>query len=230
MNRRNFLNTTAGALSAPAWPGILRASQQKTRKGRPPNIVFILADDMGWGDLGCYGNRSIKTPNFDRLARQGALFTQFYVSSPVCSPSRTAFLTGNYPARHQIHDYLSSPDSNKRRGIPNFLDPSVTLIPRLMKQAGYATGHFGKWHLGQYEATGLQGEREAGELVRQHRAGHRPGRGQEGQDRFPDHAVGRLSRSPPREESSKDLFRSRHREVELVSLLVKRVTWWLGPT
>src|SRR5262245_49570102 len=67
---------------------------------RPPNIVFILADDLGWGDLGCYGHSDIKTPHLDRLAKQGKLFTQFYVNGSVCSPSRTAFMTGHYPARH----------------------------------------------------------------------------------------------------------------------------------
>src|SRR5215475_12278824 len=70
-----------------------------------PNIVFILADDLGWGDLGCYGNRDIKTPNLDRLAGQGTLFTHFYVTGSVCSPSRCGFLTGQYPARHRIHGH-----------------------------------------------------------------------------------------------------------------------------
>src|SRR5688500_7393151 len=90
LNRRQFLSST---LALPAW-----AQPQKR-----PNIIFILADDLGWGDLGCYGNREIATPNLDRLATGGAQFTQFYTSNPVCSPSRTGFMTGQYPARHQIH-------------------------------------------------------------------------------------------------------------------------------
>jgi N-acetylgalactosamine-6-sulfatase len=142
MTRRELLKRTLPALCAGGWAG-----------AKPPNIVFILADDLGWGDLGCYGHRDIKTPNLDRLASQGALFTQFYVSSPVCSPSRTGLLTGNYPSRHRMFDYLSQPAVNQKKGIPNWLDPAVVMLPRLLKQAGYATGHFGKWHLGYFEGA-----------------------------------------------------------------------------
>jgi N-acetylgalactosamine-6-sulfatase len=115
---------------------------------RPPNVVFILADDLGWGDLACYGNPVIRTPNLDRLGAQGALFTQFYVSNPVCSPSRTGFMTGHFPARHRVHGHFADAQINARRGMPNWLDPGVVTLPRLLKNAGYATGHFGKWHLG----------------------------------------------------------------------------------
>src|SRR5688500_13086898 len=72
-----------------------------------PNVIFILADDLGWGDLACYGHPHIKTPHLDRLAEQGTLFTQFYVNGSVCSPSRTAFMTGQFPARHRIHGHLA---------------------------------------------------------------------------------------------------------------------------
>lgn len=132
MNRRNFL-----ALPAAAWA-----------QARRPNIIFILADDLGWGDLGCYGHRQIRTPNLDRLAGQGALFTQFYVNSPVCSPSRTAFMTGQYPARWRVHGHFAQAEVNARRGMPNWLDPKAPMAPRLLRDAGYATAHFGKWHLG----------------------------------------------------------------------------------
>jgi N-acetylgalactosamine-6-sulfatase len=115
---------------------------------RRPNIVFILADDWGWGDLGCYGHDRIRTPNLDKLARQGTLFTQFYVCSGVCSPSRTAFMTGHFPARHRIHGHLATPQLNAKRGMPNYLDPEVEMLPRLLKKSGYATAHYGKWHLG----------------------------------------------------------------------------------
>jgi N-acetylgalactosamine-6-sulfatase len=115
--------------------------------GTRPNVVFILTDDLGWGDLGCYGNRQAPTPNLDRLASQGAMFTQFYVNNPVCSPSRCAFLTGHFPARHGIHAALSAPPGNAQRGIPDWLDPDVDTLPKRLKQAGYATAHFGKWHL-----------------------------------------------------------------------------------
>ncbi|MBI3681155.1 MAG: sulfatase-like hydrolase/transferase [Acidobacteria bacterium] len=115
---------------------------------RPPNILFVLADDLGWGDLGCYGNKFIPTPNLDRLAKQGTQFTQFYVANPVCSPSRTAFMSGHFPARHRIHGHLATAEQNERRGMPNWLDPSAPMLPRLLKQKDYATAHYGKWHLG----------------------------------------------------------------------------------
>ena len=73
-----------------------------------PNFVFIFADDWGWGDLGCYGHPTIQTPNLDRLASGGTLFTQFYVCSGVCSPSRTAVMTGQFPARWQVHGHFAS--------------------------------------------------------------------------------------------------------------------------
>lgn len=113
-----------------------------------PNIIFILADDLGWGDLGCYGNKIIHTPNLDAMAKQGTLFTQFYVNASVCSPSRCAFFTGQYPARHRIHGHYSTKEQNEARGMSNWLEPKVPNAARLMKSAGYTTAHVGKWHLG----------------------------------------------------------------------------------
>lgn len=120
---------------------------------RPPNIVFVFADDWGWGDLGCYGHPVVQTPNLDRLASQGTLFTQFYVCSGVCSPSRAAALTGQFPARHGIHGHFAEHEKNAERGMPNWLNPSATTYTRLLQQAGYAVGHFGKWHLGHGEGA-----------------------------------------------------------------------------
>lgn len=113
-----------------------------------PNIIFILADDLGWGDLGCYGHPHIKTPHIDRLAREGTLFTQFYVNGSVCSPSRCGFFTGQYPARHRIHGHYAKPEQNAARGMSQFLDPQVPNIASLLRTAGYKTAHVGKWHLG----------------------------------------------------------------------------------
>ncbi len=113
-----------------------------------PNIVFILTDDMGYGDAGCYGGKFVPTPNIDRLASEGTKFTQFYVASPVCSPSRTAFLTGDYPARWKITNYLQTRAGNRASEQADFLDPAAPSIARTLKAAGYVTGHFGKWHMG----------------------------------------------------------------------------------
>lgn len=114
-----------------------------------PNVVFILADDMGWGDLGCYGHPYIKTPNLDNLAKRGALFTSFYATGASCSPSRAGFMTGRFPGSLGIHSALSGEVAvNTRMGIVNYLDPKVSTITKLLHEAGYKTGHFGKWHLG----------------------------------------------------------------------------------
>ena len=113
-----------------------------------PNIIFILTDDMGYSDVGCYGGKFVPTPNIDRMAREGIRFTQFYVASPVCSPSRTACLTGMCPGRWRITNYLQSRAGNRASEQADFLDPKAPSIARTLKAAGYATAHFGKWHMG----------------------------------------------------------------------------------
>ncbi|WP_343701211.1 sulfatase-like hydrolase/transferase [Chitinophaga sp.] len=119
-----------------------RAQQPK------PNVVIIFIDDMGYGDLGCYGNTQAQTKNIDALARQGTRFTQFYVNSPVCSPSRVAMMTGQYPARHQFYTYLADRKKNAENGMPDFLPATVPTLAKMMRANGYATAHIGKWHLG----------------------------------------------------------------------------------
>ncbi|MES2599045.1 MAG: sulfatase-like hydrolase/transferase [Verrucomicrobiota bacterium] len=114
----------------------------------PPNVIFILTDDLGWGDLGCYGHPITRTPNIDALAARGTIFTNFYVNASVCSPSRCAFFTGQYPSRHRIHGHYATPEMNKARGMSDWLEPQVPNTARLLKSAGYATAHIGKWHLG----------------------------------------------------------------------------------
>ena len=116
-------------------------------KGKP-NIVLIFIDDMGWGDFSCFGNKMADTPHIDRMAKEGIRFEQFYVNSPICSPSRTAISTGQYPQRWRITSYLSNRDHNRKRGMAQWLDPKAPMLARSLKQAGYATGHFGKWHMG----------------------------------------------------------------------------------
>ncbi len=118
-----------------------------------PNIVFIFADDWGWGDLSCHGHPWLKTPNLDRLASEGTGFQQFKMLNPVCSPSRTAAMTGIYPARFCIHQHFA-PNVNVERGRPDWLDPKAPTIARFMKNAGYRTGRFGKWHLTNTGAPG----------------------------------------------------------------------------
>lgn len=120
-----------------------------------PNIVVIFIDDMGWGDLSCFGNTEVQTANLDRLAAEGIRFEQFYVNSPICSPSRTAISTGQYPQRWRINSYLDNRRVNNRRGVAQWLDPQAPMLARSLHAAGYATGHFGKWHMG--------GQRDVGE-------------------------------------------------------------------
>jgi N-acetylgalactosamine-6-sulfatase len=112
-----------------------------------PNIVFIYADDWGWGDLSCHESTSVKTPHLDRLFSEGTEFPQFNVLNPVCSASRAALMTGRYPARFSIHQHFATPELNRSRNMPDWLDPNAPTLARFLKQAGYRTGHFGKWHL-----------------------------------------------------------------------------------
>jgi arylsulfatase A-like enzyme len=130
--------------------GCLRTGHrnQTMQEAKPPNIIFILTDDQGWGDGECFGHPYMKTPAIDRLAREGAWFQQFYVNNPVCSPSRTAFMTSHFPARYRIHGHFAKWELNEERGMPNWLDPEVTTVCDVLQSAGYATAHFGKWHLG----------------------------------------------------------------------------------
>ena len=131
---------------------LLPASGPTTRK--PPNIIFILADDLGWAELGCYGNSFNETPTLDRMARQGIRFTEAYAAAPVCSPYRASFLTGQYPARHGILDYLR-PNTARPLSVDH-----VTLA-EMLKGNGYATCMIGKWHLSGYRYHGAARELRA---------------------------------------------------------------------
>ncbi len=127
---------------------VLCASALNLSAASRPNIILVLIDDMGWGDFSCFGNKDAQTPNVDRLAAEGIRFSQFYVNAPICSPSRCALVTGQYPHRWRITSYLNNRADNERRGVANWLDPKAPTLARMLKQNGYATGHFGKWHLG----------------------------------------------------------------------------------
>jgi arylsulfatase len=130
LDRRDFLKAAAASLALPWLPA----------RGKTPNVVFIYCDDLGYGDLGCYGS-SIPTPNLDRMAAEGMRFTQFYSANPVCSPSRAALLTGRYPTRVGVPRVLFPTD---KTGLPE----DETTIAQMLKAQGYKTMCIGKWHLG----------------------------------------------------------------------------------
>jgi arylsulfatase A-like enzyme len=150
--RRSVLIATGFALLA----AVVSPSAEAAR----PNVVFLLADDLGWGDLSCHGSEFIQTPNIDRLAREGTDFQRFYTASPVCSPSRTGFMTGNFPARYSIRGAIGGVQKNVEWAQADWLDPKAVTLPRLLRDAGYVTGHFGKWHLqsGQADDAPLPGD------------------------------------------------------------------------
>src|SRR5687768_14002287 len=135
----------------PLWCGILflacaPATETLAAAGKsPPNIIVIYADDLGYGDLGCYGHPTIRTPHLDRLAAEGVRFTQFYSAAEVCTPSRAALMTGRLPIRSGMCD-------NQRRVLfpdsAGGLQQSEVTLARTLKERGYATACVGKWHLG----------------------------------------------------------------------------------
>jgi len=113
-----------------------------------PNVVLILADDLGAGELSCCGGKLVETPNIDRMAREGTRFTQYYAASPICSPSRCGIITGQFPGRWKMTSYLQTRAGNAGCEQVDYLDPKAPSLPRALKTAGYSTAHFGKWHLG----------------------------------------------------------------------------------
>ncbi|GGH23693.1 N-acetylgalactosamine-6-sulfatase [Sphingobacterium alkalisoli] len=112
-----------------------------------PNIILILADDLGIGDVSCYYGK-YSTPNIDKIAAEGIRFTNYYSSSPICSPSRAGILTGQSPAKLHFTTFLNTREDNKRKQQVDYLDPNVPSIAQLLKSEGYVAGHFGKWHMG----------------------------------------------------------------------------------
>ena len=113
-----------------------------------PNVIILYIDDMGIGDVECFGGKYTPTPNIDRLASEGIKFTQYYSAAPVSSPSRCGLTTGMYPIRHGFNTYLDTKAKNKKCEQVNYLQPSAPSMARAFHQAGYATAHIGKWHMG----------------------------------------------------------------------------------
>ena len=149
-SRRNFLGglATSATLLLPRKATNpktdLPVTSPKHSRANRPNVIFILADDLGWGDLSCYGRPDYRTPNLDLLASQGTKFTDAYSASAVCTPTRVGFVTGRYPARLQIGLIEPLPANNRDVG----LDPGHPTIASLVKTTGYDTALIGKWHLG----------------------------------------------------------------------------------
>jgi len=144
MNRWLSLLTVLGIV---AWP--IAGSADGARAAGRPNIVLITADNLGYHDTGCYGNKAIKTPHIDRLARQGVRCTNFYSASPTCTVSRAALLTGRYPQRNGLtHQLRTSADLKLDENLGVGLRHSELLIPQFLKSQGYAAACFGKWNIG----------------------------------------------------------------------------------
>jgi len=148
VTRRSFLKAAgvgAAALAAPRWlraaAGGGDAKPFDEAQGRP-NFIVIFADDQGYGDMACYGSKTLKTPNWDRMAAEGMKLTDFYVTAPVCTPSRSSLMTGCYPRRIGLHQHVLFPNSKKG------LNPDEITIAEVLKARGYATACVGKWHLG----------------------------------------------------------------------------------
>lgn len=132
-------------VTLPASTGLAETAGGGT--GRP-NVLVFFVDDMGYGDPAGFGNALVETPHIDRLAAQGRRFTNFYVNSPICSASRAALGTGQYPQRWRIHSFLNTRESHRQRKMADWLDPRAIHTAQVFKDAGYRTAHFGKWHLG----------------------------------------------------------------------------------
>ena len=165
LNRRDFLNLAASSAVAAvtSFGGCGRrvaASKPKALGMAQPNIIFIMADDLGYADLGCYGQKNIQTPNIDQLAEEGTRFTQCYAGSTVCAPSRSVLMTGQHTGHTRVRGNFGNVggvlvlgSGSSQRRIP--LEPEDVTVAEVLKYAGYATAITGKWGLGEPDTTGL---------------------------------------------------------------------------
>src|SRR5687768_11205828 len=145
MNRRRFLQTTATVAGALALrSGTARAAEKK------PNIIFILCDDLAQGDLGCYGQKLIQTPNLDRMAREGTRFTQAYCGTTVCAPSRTSLMTGLHSGHAPVRANWEIAPGEGQLPLPQ----ETVTVAQILKDSGYATACCGKWGMGMFDTTG----------------------------------------------------------------------------
>ncbi len=146
LNRRRFLAQAGMSVGAFSLPGLIQAAHANATT-RKPNFIVIFCDDLGYGDIGCFGSKLHRTPHIDQMAAEGLKFTSFYVTSGVCSPSRSSLMTGCYPRRvnmHQDHKNLCVLFPVGKKG----LHPNEKTIAEVLKPQGYATACIGKWHLG----------------------------------------------------------------------------------
>ncbi|TZF84926.1 sulfatase [Pedobacter sp. BS3] len=149
INRKKIL-AVAGVLTFVCF-GFNSKKDSPVKENPKYNVIYILADDLGYSELGCYGNTFNETPNIDQMAKHGVRFTQFYAAAPVCSPYRAALMTGQYPARLHITDYL-------RPNAAQHLDTAQTTLAEMFRANGYHTGIVGKWHLSGYTRAGATEE------------------------------------------------------------------------
>jgi len=162
LNRREFLHRTAGCVAAAAMTltGCETMPVEKVSTTKLPNIIFIMADDLGYGDLGCFGQKEIKTPNIDRLAAEGMRFTDCYAGSTVCAPSRSVLMTGQHTGHTRVRNNMGKvggtlvlDNGSPQRRVP--LELQDITVAEVLKQAGYATGITGKWGLGEPDNNGV---------------------------------------------------------------------------